>query len=46
MVMDAIALPDKNETVLHVRRLISERGAEGWDKAWSVVLRPIDPDYN
>ena len=34
MVMDTIAKPNENETVLKVRQFIAERGADGWDKAW------------
>jgi len=39
---EAIASVDKNEKILSLRRLISESGADGWDRAWEESVTPWD----
>ncbi|KLO12813.1 Thiopurine S-methyltransferase [Schizopora paradoxa] len=37
-----ISSVDKNEKILALRRLISESGASGWDRAWEESVTPWD----
>jgi len=39
---EAITSVDKNEKILSLRRLISESGAGGWDRAWEESVTPWD----